>query len=101
MLIELDQNTLANMTAALEWVCKKLPAAKDTHEARKQIADAMIDSARRGRHTYPDFEEAGQRVLREITRSSHLFEAPGRVVGFSHKMTGLPASSGQILAGAS
>ena len=41
MLIELDQSTLANMTAALEAVCKKLPPDKDSHESRKQIADAM------------------------------------------------------------
>jgi hypothetical protein len=26
MLIEFDQNTLANMTAALEFVCKRIPA---------------------------------------------------------------------------
>ncbi len=78
MLIELDQNTLANMTAALKWVCKKLPAGEDTHEERKQIADAMIDSARRGRRTYPDFEEAGQRVLREITQPPHLLKRLGK-----------------------
>jgi hypothetical protein len=85
MLIELDQNTLANMTAALEWVCKKLPAGKDTHEARKQIADAMIDSARRGQRTYPDFEAARQRVLREITRPPHFLERLGKWLASSAK----------------
>jgi hypothetical protein len=43
MLIEFDQSTLANMTAALEKVCSKLPAERDSHETRKRIADAMIE----------------------------------------------------------
>ena len=29
MLIEFDQNTIANMTAALDYVCKKIPADRD------------------------------------------------------------------------
>lgn len=42
MLIELDQSTLAYMTAALEGVCKKIPPEKDSGDLRKRIADAMI-----------------------------------------------------------
>ena len=42
MLTEFDQNTIANMTAALEYVCKRIPTDKDGHEIRKRIADAMI-----------------------------------------------------------
>jgi hypothetical protein len=45
MLIDLDQNTLANMTAALEFVCKRLPVDKDTPARRKQIADELIARA--------------------------------------------------------
>ena len=93
MLIELDQNTLANMTAALEWVCKKLPADKDTHERRKQIADAMIESARRGYRTYVDFENAGQRVLKEITQPPHLLQRLGRWLNFA--ISPRQADSGQ------
>ena len=38
---------LANMTAALEYVCRSIPAGKDNHETRKQIADAIIACAGR------------------------------------------------------
>jgi hypothetical protein len=36
MLTEFDQNTIANMTAALVYVCKKIPADRDSSELRKQ-----------------------------------------------------------------
>ncbi len=52
MLIDFDQNTIANMTAALEYVCKNIPARKDNHEARKRIADAMIAAAKVGNLGY-------------------------------------------------
>jgi hypothetical protein len=68
MLIEFDQNTLANMTAALEHICKKLPVDKDNHQSRKQIADAMVASARSGRRSYLDFKDAGSKALAEIAR---------------------------------
>jgi hypothetical protein len=68
MLIELDQNTLANMTAALEYVCKRIPIGKDTPEVRKQIADALIASAQTGKRTYTDFQEAGIKILAEIVQ---------------------------------
>jgi hypothetical protein len=32
MLIDFDQTTIANMTAALDQTCKKIPPDKDTHE---------------------------------------------------------------------
>ena len=32
MISEFDQNTIANMTAALDYVCKKIPAVSDTNE---------------------------------------------------------------------
>jgi len=68
MLIEFDQSTLANMTAALDFVCKKIPADKDTPELRKQIADEMIACAKLGRRTYVDFQDAGEKRLAEIAR---------------------------------
>ena len=67
-MLEFDQNTLANMTAALEWVCKKIPAAQDTPEIRKEIADAMVACAKSGRRTYVDFQDVGTRRLAEITK---------------------------------
>jgi len=68
MLIEFDQNTMANMTAALEFVCKKIPADKDNHDTRKRIADAMVTCAKAGNRSYVDFQNAGFRTLDEITR---------------------------------
>jgi hypothetical protein len=48
MLTEFDQNTIANMTAALEYVCKRIPADKDSQELRKFISAAMIACASSG-----------------------------------------------------
>jgi hypothetical protein len=68
MLIEFDQNTLANMTAALESVCKKLPSHEDNHDNRKRIADGMIESARTGKRSYSDLKDAGDVALKKIIR---------------------------------
>lgn len=65
MLIEYDQTTLANMTAALDSVCKKISAGQDSPELRKRIADAMIRVARDGRRSFVDFRAAGINVLSE------------------------------------
>ncbi len=65
MLIEYDQTTLANMTAALDSVCKKISVARDSSELRKRIADAMIKVARDGRRSFVDFQTAGLNVLSE------------------------------------
>ena len=68
MLIEHDQNIIANMTAALDSVCKKIPSGFDRHETRKRIADAMIACARTGKRTFTDFRSAGMQVLDEMPR---------------------------------
>jgi hypothetical protein len=68
MLTEFDQNTIANMTAALDHVCQKIPAASDTNELRKRIADELIHCARSGNRTLIDFQEAGLRILKNATR---------------------------------
>jgi hypothetical protein len=68
LLTEFDQNTIANMTAALEYVCKKIPADKDSHEMRKRIADAMVSCGHAGRRTLVDFQNAGMKVLEESVR---------------------------------
>ena len=36
-------NTIAKMTAALEYVCKKIPPDKDSNELRKRIGDAVVE----------------------------------------------------------
>jgi hypothetical protein len=68
MLIEYDQTTMANMTAALDSVRRKIPSGFDSHETRKRIADAMIACARTGKRTFTDFRSAGMRVLDEMPR---------------------------------
>ena len=68
MLIEFDQSTMANMTAALESVCRKIPADKDDHDTRKRVADAMVACAKAGNRSYADFQNAGFKSLDEIIR---------------------------------
>ena len=68
MLVDFDQTTLANMTAALEYVCKKIPAEKDSQELRKEIANGIVVCATGGRRTLIDFQEAGIKVLSKATR---------------------------------
>lgn len=70
MLIDFDQNTMANMTAALERVCRKLPKDKDNYETRKSIADALAAVAKVGKPTYVDFENAGFKALKLIIAPS-------------------------------
>ncbi|WP_426442492.1 hypothetical protein [Bradyrhizobium genosp. P] len=64
MLTEFDQNTIANMTAALDHVCKKIPASSDSNELRKRIADELVQCARSGRRTLIDLQDAGLKVLK-------------------------------------
>jgi hypothetical protein len=69
MLTEFDQNTIANITAALEYVCKKIPANKDSQELRKFLGTAMIACANGGKRNYIDLQNAGLTVLREHLKS--------------------------------
>lgn len=47
-LLNLDQSTLANMTAALEYVCKKLPPDRDNAAIRKYIAEKIVAASEKG-----------------------------------------------------
>ena len=64
MLTEFDQNTIANMTAALDYVCKKIPADRDSTELRKQIANELIQCARSRKHTLIELQNAGLKILK-------------------------------------
>ena len=64
MLTEFDQNTIANMTAALDYVCKKIPADRDSTELRKQIANELIQCARSGKRTVIDLQNAGLKIVK-------------------------------------
>ena len=69
MLTKFDQSTIANMTAALDYVCKKIPTEKDSTHLRKQIADEIIRCARSGKHTLAALQEAGLSILKVTARS--------------------------------
>ena len=72
MLTEFDQNTIANMTAALDFVCKKIPADKDSTELRKKIADELIRCARSRKRTVIDLQNAGLTILKATVGPSSL-----------------------------
>jgi hypothetical protein len=68
MLTEFDQSTLANMTAALDSVCKRIPTDKDSHDLRKRVADGIIACANSGKRTYVDFQTAGEKTLQQALK---------------------------------
>jgi len=68
MLTEFDQNTIANMTAALDYVCKKIPADEDSNELRKRITDELIRCARSGKRTLIDLQDAELQVVKKTTK---------------------------------
>ena len=65
-LLQLDQSTVANMTAALEYICKQIPPESDGHETRKAIADAMLAGAKGGARSLPQLQEIGSAKLTEM-----------------------------------
>jgi ketopantoate reductase len=75
MLTEFDQSTIANITAALDLVCRKIPADRDTNELRKRIADELLQCARIGRRTVIELEQAGMKIIKEVAKpaKSRLF----------------------------
>jgi hypothetical protein len=75
MLNEFYQSTIANMTAALDFVCKKITADRDSNELRKRIAEALMQCARTGRHTLIDLKRAGMKALEEPAKPTSLFAA--------------------------
>jgi hypothetical protein len=97
MLTEFNQNTIANMTAALEYVCKQIPPEGDAHAVRTQIADAIIESANGGRRSLIDFQNAGLRALEDIALPSksnwftRLFRRQGRFADFTIPLAKLVA----------
>jgi hypothetical protein len=68
MVLSLDQSTVANMTAALEYLCKQIPPESDSHESRKAIADAMLAGAKAGARSLPQLQEIGSAKLKEIAQ---------------------------------
>ena len=71
-MLQFDQSTLANMTAALEYVCRKLPPDKDNQAVRKHIADEILAACQKGRTSHGELASVGLKVV-----NGYLFP-PGR-----------------------
>jgi hypothetical protein len=67
-MLEFDQNTIANMTAALDYVCTKIPADRDSTQLRKGIADELAHCARSGKPGLIDLQNAGLKVLKAAAK---------------------------------
>lgn len=65
-MLEFDNNTLANMTAALDHGCKLLPRNLHTAANRKRIGDAIVGAARSGRRTLHDLIEVARHEVEAI-----------------------------------
>ncbi len=66
--LKFDQTTLANMTAALEYVCRKLPPDRDNNAIRKYIAEEIVAASSRGRISLGDLTNVGLKTV-----NSYLF----------------------------
>lgn len=69
MITEFDQNTIANMTAALDYVRKKIPAERDSADLRKRIGNEIINCARSGKRNVLELKQAGLGVLHAETKA--------------------------------
>lgn len=63
---EFDDRTAANMEAALERVCRRLPADRQDHATRRFVAERIIDAARKGHRTLDEFISAGMQALSQL-----------------------------------
>jgi hypothetical protein len=70
MLSEFDQGTIANITMALDLVCRRIPADRDSNELRKLIADELIRCARVGERTLIELQQAGMKVVEKTGKSA-------------------------------
>lgn len=62
-LLKFDQTGLANMTAALEYVCRKLPPDRDNDAIRQYIAEEIAAASSRGRTSLGDLTNIGLKVV--------------------------------------
>jgi hypothetical protein len=58
-----DQTTLANMTAALEYSCRKLPPDRNNPAIRKHVADAIIEVSKNIQTSLGALTDAGLEVV--------------------------------------
>lgn len=65
-MLEFDNSTLANMTAALDQGRKMLPVHFDTAENRKRLGEAIVSAARSHRRSLPQLIEVAQHEVAAI-----------------------------------
>jgi hypothetical protein len=64
-MLRFDQSTIANMTAALEYVCRKLPPDRDNPAIRKYLAEQIVSSADTGQRSLADLT-TGLKVVNDL-----------------------------------
>jgi hypothetical protein len=70
-MLEFDNSTLANMTAALDHGCKMLSSGdSDTSENRKRIGDAIIVAAKSHKRTLVQLSEVAEHEAAAILGQS-------------------------------
>jgi hypothetical protein len=98
MLTEFDQTTIANMTAALDFICKKIPADKDTNELRKRIGDELVRCARMGRRSLIDLQQAGMKMMEETATPTRWVRMEVASVESFRALRLQPSSTGRRMA---
>jgi hypothetical protein len=63
-----DARTIAHMEMALERACKTLPKSNDNYEARRYIANRILEYAEAGDHTFGGLTEAGHTGASELAK---------------------------------
>jgi urease gamma subunit len=87
-MLEFDTNTLAFMTAALEHACRRLKI--DSPEARKFVANKLVECAKSGRRSMAELIEVGEQVVAETN-------AGGSVSSWWRKLIGKLTLRGETL----
>jgi hypothetical protein len=63
----LDERTRANLDVALDEACRELPYGGD-HKLRKQVAQKLLQSARKGNTTLGGLSAVARMAFMEVTK---------------------------------
>ena len=63
---DFDRRTMANIEVALERMCERFPRELASHEARKEVAMALLQSAREGRGNLILLNAAAERAAQRV-----------------------------------
>ena len=66
-----DDRTLANMEVALERACEHLRMGKEDHDARRYLAQNILECAEGGDHTLTALTEAGRKAATTLSHTRH------------------------------